>query len=509
MERLNEIMTRTSQRRQPLNTQRSPQDDAAQRARPARPLSEQTARLDQPLARASQPPRSQPPDQYGQRGPSPRVRETQSGSAPSQPTSRPTHLRPRPTGNRPAAYQSRPSQAPDPGYAPAPQRRGDYYAPDDYGPALAADALEEWEDEEVGMRYGDWESDENEAQMYLRSNADPLSRGDYLQTTREMPALPPPESRAHITRNLRELPAPVTPPPVSRAVVQTAQSYHRITQPLRPRALPGSAYDALPEPPQAQPQRTSRQPGAQDRQDRYPAVPGTALSPVKTRGVCPRCRGAGYLRQDVPFGYPGFGKPVPCSCKDAVLKEKRRQQLRGLSNLDAFRNKSFKTFNTRVPGVQQALQAAENFALDPDGWLLLIGPNGCGKTHLAAAIANLRLENGSLVLFATVPDLLDHLRAAFAPTSNEVYDQLFARMREAELLVLDDLGTQQSSPWANEKLFQLLNYRYNSRFPTVITANNKGLQAVDERIRSRLSDAGLVTAITFDGSHDYRPRNPR
>ena len=113
------------------------------------------------------------------------------------------------------------------------------------------------------------------------------------------------------------------------------------------------------------------------------------------------------------------------------------------------------------------------------------------------------------MLFATVPDLLDHLRAAFAPTSTEVYDQLFAKMREAELLVLDDLGAQQSSPWANEKLFQLLNYRYNSGFPTVITANSQGLQAIDERIRSRLSDASLVYRVTLDRAYDYRPNNTR
>ncbi|MBX5457330.1 MAG: ATP-binding protein [Thermogemmatispora sp.] len=212
---------------------------------------------------------------------------------------------------------------------------------------------------------------------------------------------------------------------------------------------------------------------------------------------------------DVPFGHPHFGKPIPCECKEADLKERRRQQLRSMSNLEAFRDKSFKTFNYTVPGVRQAYQAALEYAREPDGWLLLVGPNGCGKTHLAAAIANLCLENGSLVLFATVPDLLDHLRAAFAPDAPEVYDQLFARMREAELLVLDDLGAQQSSPWANEKLFQLLNYRYNLRYPTVITANPRGLQAIDERIRSRLSDASLVTMVTFEGALDYRPRNPR
>ena len=82
-------------------------------------------------------------------------------------------------------------------------------------------------------------------------------------------------------------------------------------------------------------------------------------------------------------------------------------------------------------------------------------------------------------------------------------------MREAELLVLDDLGSEQNSPWASEKLFQLLNYRYNSRFPTVITTNNLRLQALDERIRSRLMDRNLVIEVTMDRVQDYRPHNPR
>jgi DNA replication protein DnaC len=180
-----------------------------------------------------------------------------------------------------------------------------------------------------------------------------------------------------------------------------------------------------------------------------------------------------------------------------------------MSNLDAFRNQNFQTFNARVPGVQEAYKATMAFAEKPEGWLLLVGPNGCGKTHLAAAIANQALDSGAVVLFEPVPDLLDHLRAAFAPSSNEVYDQLFAKMREAEVLILDDLGAQQSSPWANEKLFQLLNYRYNMGMPTVITANLKGIQGVDERIRSRLSDTGLVVTIHMDRAYDYRPKRPK
>jgi DNA replication protein DnaC len=230
---------------------------------------------------------------------------------------------------------------------------------------------------------------------------------------------------------------------------------------------------------------------------------------VSNKPLCTRCKGAGYLRANVPFGHPNFGKAIACECKEAERKEKRRQQLREMSNLDAFRQKTFNTFNTHIPGVQEAYQAALDFETKPKGWLVLSGPNGCGKTHLAAAIANQALDNGAVVLFEAAPDLLDHLRAAFAPAATEVYDQLFSKMREAELLILDDLGAQQSSPWANEKLFQLLNYRYNLSMATVITGNPKGIQGVDERIRSRLSDTGLVRTIVMDRARDYRPHNPQ
>ncbi len=237
------------------------------------------------------------------------------------------------------------------------------------------------------------------------------------------------------------------------------------------------------------------------------SIPAPYTAPTE---ICPVCKGAGYLRADVAFGHPNFGKPIACECKEAERAEKRRLQLYSLSNMDAFRNQSFKNFNPNVSrAVQRAYQVAVEYARDPDGWLVLIGPNGCGKTHLAAAIANQGLEDGSVVLFMTVIDLLDHLRATFVPTATEVYDQLFAKICEAGILILDDLGAQQSSPWANEKMFQLLNYRYNSRFPTVITTNNIGLQGIEERIRSRMMDTSLVITLTFDASPDYRLRNPR
>ena len=61
-------------------------------------------------------------------------------------------------------------------------------------------------------------------------------------------------------------------------------------------------------------------------------------------------------------------------------------------------------------------------------------------------------------------------------------------------LVLDDLGTQNATPWAEEKLYQILNHRYINRLPTVITTNQEFAE-IEGRIRSRLQDPDLVTIV--------------
>jgi len=562
MERLNDIMGRSAQRRQHYSEQRSstpnqhmPQSRQGQRpetqsqpqshSRP--PLREQNARLGQqrlytaqsqatPSAptRISQEPTSYEGHSYG----------PPSGTRPktTRPQQQPNQAQ-RLDTNRPAAYQPQRSerQAAQQAQVVHPlhtrpvhsYRHADEYA---ISPVVQADVVEDWnddEDEETGMQYGDWEEGEVvvsqrpatiEPKIPTRGSVSNRPVNDYEQVyhplvTQELVRPSSTEAQAYATRSFRDVPNAQPPTPPTR--VQEVR-HHRTTQPLDPRVIPEAGRERyMPQEQMQMQQRPLRQIVPQQKaQVREQAVmPYTPASlpqvapPAPMKSVCPRCKGAGYLRANVSFGHPNFGKPIACECKEAEKKEKRRQQLLELSDLSAFRSKSLTNFSTHYPGmhptVQEAFEVAQDYAQDPYGWLLLVGPNGCGKTHLAAAIANKCLDSGSMVLFAVVPDLLAHLRAAFAPTAPEGYDQLFAKMREAELLVLDDLGAHQSSPWASEKLFQLLNYRYNSQYPTVITANKGGLGSIDDRVLSRLSDVSLVNSVIMDGAQDYRRRNPR
>ena len=216
------------------------------------------------------------------------------------------------------------------------------------------------------------------------------------------------------------------------------------------------------------------------------------------------------MRLDVPVGHPDFGRAVQCQCKEREIAERERLKLRAVSSLKPFDKKTFATFDSEIPsgrhGVREAYKVALRYAEDPVGWLIFQGGYGCGKTHLAAAIAHQREDEGDVVFFSIVPDLLDHLRAAFAPTSELTYDALFERVRESGLLVLDDLGAENGTAWATEKLFQLINYRYNYRMPTVITTNARLMSHMDERIRSRLNDRGLVRYVQIE-AQDYRERH--
>jgi len=183
------------------------------------------------------------------------------------------------------------------------------------------------------------------------------------------------------------------------------------------------------------------------------------------------------------------------SCQVWTIEQKPLLESQSGLELELLRNMTFDSFDHKrldLPleqrqNLRTAFDQAVEFARSPEGWLIFQGVNGCGKTHLAAAIANYRRAQGKPVFFVVVPDLLDHLRSTFSPDSKISYDEYFERLKETPLLILDDFGEQSTTPWAQEKLYQLINYRYNARLPMVVTTC-LSLDEIETRISSRMVD---------------------
>lgn len=238
---------------------------------------------------------------------------------------------------------------------------------------------------------------------------------------------------------------------------------------------------------------------------------GAVVVPVE-QPACPICHDAGFLRMDVPVTDPRFGQLVPCECRLREQAERKHEELLQIGNLGPFEDKTFDNFDPGInQDVREARASAMRYAADPYGagkpWLFFMGRCGTGKTHLAAAIANYYITHQEgKALFTIVPDLLDHLRATFNPAATDgvSYDQRFQDVRTVPLLILDDLGTENATPWAKEKLFQIFNHRYNQRLATVVTTNHDFSQ-IDERIVSRLLDGGLCQDVVIEAD-DYRLR---
>lgn len=228
------------------------------------------------------------------------------------------------------------------------------------------------------------------------------------------------------------------------------------------------------------------------------------------------------MRWDVPLDHEKFGKVELCVCRTSDKAKQARARLYAMSGLERFTHLTFDNFRSsgnpkakytitqiEKDSLEFAKSLCEDFARELKGWILLEGSYGCGKSHLAAAIANEAVNRGVPTLFITVPDLLDSLRFAYN-SPETTFEARFNDIRDADLLVMDDFGTQNATGWAQEKLFQIFNYRYINRLPTVITTNQI-LDEVESRIRSRLQDEELVRHIrilTLDYRHPNETGNP-
>lgn len=180
-----------------------------------------------------------------------------------------------------------------------------------------------------------------------------------------------------------------------------------------------------------------------------------------------------------------------------------------------FAGKTLENFAiNRNPKRKEVIQNAENYirgfqSNTVDG-LLLTGCVGCGKTHIAVAILQAVIRKGYTGLYYNMPDLLSDIRSTYDTHSELSEGDLLEEVNEPDLLLLDDLGAETAKDWVNDRLYLLINRRYEMSKPILVTTNldlEELTQKLGSRTVSRLCE--MCHRFAEFPKEDFRRQNMR
>ncbi|GAC1676756.1 MAG: ATP-binding protein [Candidatus Acidiferrum sp.] len=238
--------------------------------------------------------------------------------------------------------------------------------------------------------------------------------------------------------------------------------------------------------------------------------PGTYMGRIKmmAREDCLVCRGTGWKL--VPRA-AGAGGSVAMAC-ECGTEERATRVIERARIPKRYKHCDFESYMTDLADgktwTAQHAQSMSHAKLTTKGFvgsypvssqtgLLLMGPSGVGKTHLAVAALKELIQRGHAGLFCDYRELLKEIQASYNPASESTEMGILEPIRTVEILVLDDLGASKPSDWVRDIVGIVLNARYNEKRTTIITTNYVDQPGTEGEV-SRLPNGKLIAPVRED-----------
>ena len=218
--------------------------------------------------------------------------------------------------------------------------------------------------------------------------------------------------------------------------------------------------------------------------------------------ACPECSGVGYIRFDVPVGHPKFGKVERCpnaraSTHKSSLQAGEIDPRVGLT-ADEVRNLTWGLVKKGVNQADAACDVTKRAYMSGHGMVFMYGGYGQGKSLVLKIAVAAALNEGKRAAYANLAGVLDDIRIAYDERENKM-TELVRRMEwwaSLDVLAIDELDKVGQTEWARERIFQLLDARYQRAVRqealTVIAANYQSTDELSGYLKSRIEDNRFV-----------------